>query len=343
MKVGTSYFSTRDIRHFKRDLKSIKESGFDYIIHTFSERDLEFFRDSVQEMVGLTQEYGLLAYADPWGVLRLFGGEAYSKWIYEYPDIRQIKFNGHEAYGACPNNPKTIELIEKWIETVASMGFDGIFWDEPHLDDVSCFCSVCQDLFLDKYDLMMNKAPFMLLKEFGNKSKFYFIEHVVSYARKLGLKNTLCLLPTEDNNWDDYAGIRYLDVLSIDPYPVVLGPKYITFMEKEMPNIVATAHRNKKEMEIWMQAFSLSKEQEGYVEDFFERMKLLKPDRIGVWSFNATSSMSYIRPERPGRVWKKIVSYLKGGMAERTKARDSKSRIRRKPDRGFKSHSLRND
>ena len=311
-KYGVSYFTTRDLRHFKVDLAEIKDSGFSYIVHTFSERDLEFYSGSVGELVALTKEKGLKALADPWGVLRLFGGEEYSKWIYVYPEIRQKRHDGSEGYGACPNHPKTIELLESWIDRVSELGFDGVFWDEIHLDDIACFCDVCNEFFIDEYGGRMDYAPSVILREFGSASKRRLMEHLFSYAKKKGLSNTLCILPNAPlEELESYIYLRDLDVYSLDPYPVVLKSNFMGFMEKSVPYLFEKAKRKGLETELWVQGFSLKDEEIGYIDSFFSLIKNVQVDRVAIWSFRATESMSYIRPESPDLVWRKFIEYTR--------------------------------
>ena len=311
-KYGVSYFSSRDIRHFRNDLAEIKEAGFSYIVHTFSERDFEFYSESVKELVKLTKEKGLLALADPWGVLRLFGGEEYSKWIYVYPEIRQKKHDGSEGYGACPNHPRTIELLELWIDRVAEIGFDGIFWDEIHLDDIACFCDMCNEFFIDEYGGRMDLAPSIILREFGAESKRRLMEHLFSYAKRKGLSNTLCVLPNAPlEEIESYIYLRDLDVYSLDPYPVVLKSNFMGFMEKSVPYLFEKAKEKGLVTELWVQGFSLKKDEVGYIDYFFSLIKNMKVDRVAIWSFRATESMSYIRPESPELVWKKFTEYTR--------------------------------
>ncbi len=313
-KYGVSYFSTRDIRHFKNDLEEIKGSGFSYIVHTFSERDFEFYSESVKEMVALTKDKGLSALADPWGVLRLFGGEEYSKWIYVYPEIRQRKHDGTEGYGACPNHPKTIDLLESWIDRVAEIGFDGIFWDEIHLDDIACFCDVCNEYFVDEYGGRMDLAPSIILREFGSLSKRRLLEHLFSYAKRKGLSNTLCILPNIPiEELQSYMFLRGLDVYSLDPYPAVLKGNFIGFMEKSVPYLFKKAKEKGLETELWVQGFSLKINELGYIDAFFSLVENIHVDQIAIWSFRASESMSYIRPESPELVWKKFIEYTRRG------------------------------
>ena len=314
IRFGVSYFTTRDKRHFALDLKEIKEAGFKYIVHTFSERDLEFYKDSVRELVSMTKNAGLSALADPWGVLRLFGGEEYSKWIYVYPHIRQKKHNGEEGYGACPNNPKTTELLEGWVDAVADIGFDGVFWDEIHLDDLACFCEVCNELFIDEYGGRMDLAPSIILREFGALSKRRLMEHLFSYARRKGLSNTLCVLPNITlEELESYIYLRDLDTFSLDPYPAVLKTNFIKFMEEHVPYLFKKARERGLETELWVQGFSLTEEEVSYIDSFFSliKNKNIEVDRVAIWSFRATESMSYIRPENPEKVWKKFLSYMR--------------------------------
>lgn len=311
-KYGVSYFSSRDVRHFKVDLAEIKKARFSYIVHTFSERDYEFYSESVKEIVKLTKESGLSALADPWGVLRLFSGEEYSKWLYIYPELRQRRHDGKEGYGACPNHPKTIELLELWINRVAELGFSGIFWDEIHLDDLACFCEVCNNFFIDEYGGRMDMAPSVILREFGIASKKRLLEHLFSYAKQKGLTNTLCILPnTTVEELESYIYLRGLDVYSLDPYPISLKGNFIGFMEKKLPYLFKRAKERGLITELWVQGFALKEDEIGYIDAFFSLIERVNVDRVAMWSFRATESMSYIRPQKPEIVWKKFLDYIR--------------------------------
>ena len=84
--LGSSYFGNRIPRHAARDMQALRRQGFARVIHTFSENDLAYYAETMGELAAASHDAGLEVLLDPWGVGRIFGGEAYSNWIAEQPD-----------------------------------------------------------------------------------------------------------------------------------------------------------------------------------------------------------------------------------------------------------------
>jgi hypothetical protein len=113
MKTGVSYFGNRIPEHFvNRDLPDIIAHGCTYIVHTFSENDLQHYATSLKSMVTATREAGLEAYIDPWGVGGVFGGEAYSEFLPNNLDAWQTKLDGAPVPMACLNAPLFREFMD---------------------------------------------------------------------------------------------------------------------------------------------------------------------------------------------------------------------------------------
>ena len=159
---GVSYFGVRNPQHFQRDLDDIARLGFTYIVFTFSENDHRFYQGSVAACVRLTQERGLRACVDPWGVGGLFGGEAFTErgaWDLEG---QQRRSDGRPLPLLCPNSDAARTYLSRWIDTVADvLHADAIFWDEPHFylpfgeartqGLWACCCARCQARFTTTY------------------------------------------------------------------------------------------------------------------------------------------------------------------------------------------------
>jgi hypothetical protein len=76
--------------HFLRDLEEIRGHHCTYVVHTFNENDQAFYRETMREFVQATRDAGLKTWVDPWGVGRVFGGEAFSNFTSTNPDAVQI-------------------------------------------------------------------------------------------------------------------------------------------------------------------------------------------------------------------------------------------------------------
>lgn len=67
IRFGTSYFGNRMLRHVKTDMRELADQGFNYVLLTFSEFDLQFHRENMADMVRVAREAGLEVHLSPWG------------------------------------------------------------------------------------------------------------------------------------------------------------------------------------------------------------------------------------------------------------------------------------
>src|SRR4051794_3469013 len=103
MKLGCSYFGNRILNHVREDMRELRDMGCTYVVHTFSENDMLFYPDTIRQMVDITHEAGMEAHIDPWGVGRVFGGEAFSNFASQNVDAMQMVSDGKPVGSACPN------------------------------------------------------------------------------------------------------------------------------------------------------------------------------------------------------------------------------------------------
>ena len=125
IKTGISYFGNRNPRHFVSDLEEILSHHCNFILHTFSENDQAYYRDTLRELVSLSKDAGLECYVDPWGMGRVFGGEAYSTFALKNRQACRVVPDGEPAPAACLNHPQFRELMHHWIADAAGIGADG--------------------------------------------------------------------------------------------------------------------------------------------------------------------------------------------------------------------------
>ena len=158
MIKGVSYFGVRTPKHALADMHDIKAVGFNAVLHTWSEEDQQYYYDTMREIVDRTAELGLTVYVNPWGVGRVFGGEAYSELTARNHDLCQVALDGKPKVAACPNHPEFRAYMHRWIESVCATKVSTIFWDEPHfyfekggLSNWSCRCEKCRGLFSARF------------------------------------------------------------------------------------------------------------------------------------------------------------------------------------------------
>lgn len=290
MKKGVSYFGTRDLRWVKKDLKEIKRGNFSYIIHTFSEEDFRYYKENMREIVYESKNIGLEVFFDPWGVGKFFGGEPASFFVSENPEeCINLKYGRKPV--ACPNSKKFKDFLKEWTSFLIEIGADGIFIDEPKIFDEKCFCKNCNG---------------KNLKESG----IDFLKFIGKLWKSKNKKVSICLLPKSLKK--EYLEIIFknknFDIIGTDPYPVLFKDNFEEESKRCVKVLKEYKEKYEKEIEIWIQAFKIKKEEESYIKNFYNFCKNERIDRVSFWGFLGCYEMGALRCERPFKVWKLIKS-----------------------------------
>jgi hypothetical protein len=132
MRTGVSYFGNRTLRHVQRDMEGIAASGFDYVVHCFTENDLLYGLETMRQIVAMSHDLGLEVHVDPWGVAGVFGGEAFSKFVTWEVDACQVLANGSRMGVACLHREELGRFLHRWVDAAVDCGADVHFFDEPH-------------------------------------------------------------------------------------------------------------------------------------------------------------------------------------------------------------------
>lgn len=318
IKTGISYFGNRNPRHFVSDLEEILIHHCNFIVHTFSENDQEFYKDTIRELISLSKDADLECYLDPWGIGRVFGGETYSKFVLMNRDACQVLPDGELAPAACLNNAKFLEFMCRWIDHAAEIGADVLFWDEPHFfidfkdkDRFSlwyCRCGACLEKFVEHYRKDFSKANLEEIGQFREDSVVDFLQQLCNYTLTKGLKNAVCLLPLKDDNWtvSDWsrvAGISSLDIFGTDPYWIHFNEdlhKFVGDFAREVRDLCVEYN---KEPQIWIQAYKIPTGREDEIKEAIAVAYAEGIRNFAAWSYYGTAYMSYIRSDNPQKVW----------------------------------------
>ncbi|MEX2431586.1 MAG: hypothetical protein WD645_06685 [Dehalococcoidia bacterium] len=319
MKLGVSYFGNRMPRHFiERDLPEIAAMGCTFVLHTFSEYDLQFYGGAVREITAASKDAGLEVYLDPWGVAGVFGGEAYSRFLLQHQDAWQVRKDRSRTPLACPNSPALRTFMEGWIETAAGVGPDVLFWDEPHFtqDDLGagpgiCRCAVCEGLYQERYGAVMPDTMTPDLAEFHEDSIVRFIAGLCQTAAGHGLRNALCLLPFDDGphglqHWEKLAALPTVDILGVTPFWRLRGHEVQGYVRQWAGKVRDLCETHHKEPQVWLQAFLIAQGREHEVHMAAEAAYEAGIRNIAAWGYRACEHMTALRPDQPEAVWEAV-------------------------------------
>jgi hypothetical protein len=319
MKLATSYFGNRIPRHVRQDLQALRALGFDRVIHTFCENDLAFYPGTLREIVAISHDAGLEVQLDPWGVARIFGGEAFSRWIVEDEDLCQRGPSGRRLAGACLNHPRLRERMREWIEAAARTGARWVFWDEPHWvhrgpgnpEGEPCVCRHCLDRGGD-----LRAAPPETVERFRAESILRLLGELVRGATDAGLGSSVCVLPLDVSgqpalDWDAIARLPGVGEFGTDPYWQAFRISGADARDRFIDLNCEAARRACRAVGIpcmlWLQAFRIP--QAGEADLFAGTRKLLahRPETVAIWGFEACAHMSELAAERPAVVWPGLI------------------------------------
>ncbi|MFQ5965601.1 MAG: hypothetical protein ACE5KZ_15105 [Candidatus Scalinduaceae bacterium] len=324
MKLGTSYFGNRTLRHVREDMEKMLNDGCNFVIHTMSEHDIAYHSQTMVDIVKVSKEVGLEVFLDPWGVGRVFGGESFSTFVKLLPESRQrLSFAEGEikVNKACLNTKAFRDEMLQWIEHAASTGAEGVFWDEPHLfygefKDLfgktrviwGCTCTTCKDIFKDYYGYEMPLDLTEDIKEFRQNTILKFIEYLSDISSKKGLQNAVCVFPIKDPKygiyqWEELVKMKNIDIFGSDPYWFSYNKCVRDFVGSVSREVVQLCGKYNKEPQIWIQGFKVPKGREREVSTAIEVATELSIENIATWCFEAGACMSYISSDRPEIVW----------------------------------------
>jgi len=325
MQYGCSYFGCRFIEHFDEELSKMSDAGFSIVLITYSENDYFFYHSTICKMTELAKKKGFIVYLNPWGVLGIFGGEAFSKWLVDYTVIRQITNSGILAPAACINNPQTEELLLGWLDKAAESACDYIFWDEPHFyfKDFQtatgvwgCKCDACRLKFRERYGYDINNEITDDLINFRNESIVKLLNTLCATAATKHKKNNICMLPTEDttmgglSNWEYIKQIKNLDVISTDPYWQRKNKKVEEYVGYYCDKLQKLANEIRIPAEVWVQAYKIIGGRENEVANAIGLLQSKNADRIMFWSYKAGYPMSTLESDDYRLTWEIITRQI---------------------------------
>jgi hypothetical protein len=316
MKTGISYFGVRNPEFVSVDLQQIASLEYTHILHTYSEEDLEYYADTMDEIISLSNKFGLKVYVNPWGVGRVFGGEAYSELAAKNPDWCQINSLGERLVASCINHSGFREYMHHWIDTVCNTEVETIFWDEPHfyftkgVQDVwACTCPVCQKKFRKLFNHTMPGSITNSVKQFRHACIVDFLQEMTDHVRSRGKRNSVCLLPPWFNDgvddWASIAQINSIDELGSDPYweKEDKSNKISRTYHEVSHTLKKVCDQYGKEAQIWIKNYDIVRNTEDSVAEATWAAYNEGIRNIFAWSYKGSAYMSKLRSDDPEKVW----------------------------------------
>jgi hypothetical protein len=281
-----------------------------------------FYKQGMAEIVKATKDAGLTAWVDPWGVGRVFGGEAFSNFTGQNPDSVQIANDGVLTHCACPNAPKFREFMAQWIADAVEIGADILFWDEPHFYMPSwiggrpgtwaCICPHCKA----KWDEMHPGKPFPTsldadLKAARDVWLHDLLRFLTDKTAEHGIKSGVCLLPMGANHpdvaedWESIAALPNVSIIGTDPYWLFAGKEYTldNYVRPHAEKIMALAKKYNRGAQMWLQGFRVPAGREKELIDAVKVFTDAGCRDVATWGFDACKHISWIRPDNPDLVW----------------------------------------
>lgn len=328
MKTGVSYFARAGFEHMEEDMDQIRRNHCNFVVHTFSETDLEFYKGTLKRLIEISHNKNLEVWLDPWGLGGVFGGESYSKFASCNLDSRQISSKGDSLPAACFNSSKFRKFMKEWVDVAIQIGADNIFWDEPHfyiykenIDEKTgserwtCRCQWCRDLFKAKYGYELPLQMNADLQEFKEASIVDFIKEMCEYTKLKRVKNSFCFLPCQGpiggvRNWEVFAKIEALDIIGTDPYWPVDKTiteedvrKKVSLFSKRIKNL---CDKFDKEGQIWILNFNIKAGTEEYIKVAVDAAYSEGIRNLAAWSYYGTEMMDSLSCDNSHLVWETL-------------------------------------
>jgi len=322
--AGCSYFGVRIPRHVRRDMIDLAARGFSGVLHTFSENDFAYYRETMAELVAAAHETGLSVQASPWGLGRTFGGEAESRWVTFHPEEWQMLDDDRRVAAACLNSPAYRAFCKEWADWVLDCGVDSVFWDEPAwvvpvhvgIDEPgrwTCRCEHCAEGFGGALPRELTDE----VRAFREASVLGFLREVVGHVAARGGANTICLLPATSgdhgiSDWDTVASLPGLTTFATDPYWKHWGEPSGSFVRRFARLLRETCERNGVGAQLWLPSFGLMADEIPDLEAAVAAAREEGIEDLWTWGYEACAHMSSLATPDAPLVWAAVSAALTG-------------------------------
>ena len=314
---GVSYFGNRYPAHARTDLRAMAAAGVSYVVHVMSEADVRWNPRTIAQIVAIGHEEGIESWLDPWGVGGVFGGEAASYAVGEYPNACQRDAHGSPLPALCPLRPEFRWLMEYWLDAAVASGASLCLWDEPHLfipryqgtaERWACRCAACQAAFAERFDHRMPTDRTDEVDRFVKALLDDTLAWLVAATGERGMQSGIVLLPEgyDADTWRTVAALPGVRAFGTDPYwflhedEIDDAEAYVRLWSER--TVAATAGSTATPL-AWVQAFRVPAGREPEIERMIEVMVDAGIRSVAAWSYLGCAAMSHLAADDPDAVW----------------------------------------
>ena len=285
MRTGVSYMGHHNPKHLLTDIREMAALQLDDVLLSAQENDFVHFTGKLRFTPQIAKDHGIRPIAIFWGALNLFGGGRSSQFLLEHPEGFQVGIDGSHRSAGCYVNPINVAHIERMIDTIADLGFEGYFVDEP-TPLRECYCPSCRSTFDAWYGGDLRTAPAEQKEAFRQRCVVEYVKTIADYckAQHPQLETMCCLMPHDQAMLADVAQIASLDNLGTDIYWV----NNDTDVEQMVPiitNFADTCAATGKVHHEWLQCWNAHRGKEPRILEQGKVLVRERPDALYVWAW----------------------------------------------------------
>ncbi len=313
MELGVSYIAAFLPDHIESDMRHLREIGCSEVLFALQENHLNTLTGALRFGASIARENGLRPYVVVWGYANTFGGGRMSDILLDDPGLWRIQADATPLPRACLNNPRLVDRFLETTDQCRSHGYEGVFIDEPQIQE--CYCAHCRERFEQAFgqDLMESRdtAPYRTFQE--NTVKGY-VSQVCQRVKALdrNLKTITCVMPfsPHDELFEPVAAIPELDVFGTDPYWLLSGA---FGFDMTLQSAVDSARRVKvlceregKSSQVWLNCWKIPAGLEPDITTGGKALAQVGCDSLYTWSFRGGLG-TYEECDNPQAAWSSVV------------------------------------
>ena len=327
MPIGVSYFGNRILRHVAADMDDLAARGFTGVLHTMSENDLAYYRDTLGRIVEISHAAGLFVQVGPWGLGRTFGGEAESLFVANHPHVGQVLDSGRPGGRRLPQLrglPGVRALLGRGrggdrrrpdLLGRAPLGPPRPLRRAPRAVGLPLRPLRAALVRRDRRRRHADRAhrrraglPGALPGRVPRRA-----DRLRGQPRRPRAPSACCPTPAARSAWPTgrpWPVSPGVATLATDPYWKAFDEPVVPFVTEFSERVAQQAAAAGIEPQIWIQGFRLGPEDADDIHAAVAAARAAGVDDLWTWGYEACGHMSYLGTRDPERVWEILCAAL---------------------------------